>query len=242
MTKLAKITAVVLAVVIAFAGVAIWIYADDYYRAEDVGAYMSSGDGVSVKTIKEGYYFDGPGEDNALVFYPGAKVEETAYAPILNTLASQGVDCFLIKMPMKLAFFGKNKASSISSKYEYKQYYLAGHSLGGAMAANYAAQHRAEYSGLFLFAAYPTRDMTSAQFPVVFIYGDNDRIVDRQKLNNGFKLVPAGYRTVVIEGGNHACFGSYGEQEGDGKASIPEQEQWSITVDTILDLINSQNI
>ena len=30
---------------------------------------------------------------------------------------------------------------------------------------------------------------------------------------------------MIIEGGNHAYFGSYGEQDGDGKANISNAEQ-----------------
>ncbi|MBR1763693.1 MAG: alpha/beta hydrolase [Eubacterium sp.] len=196
---------------------------------------MTSNDTVTVSQIDEGYFFDGPGEDKALIFYPGAKVEDTAYAPMMKSLAEQGVDCFLIKMPMKLAILGANKANNIRAKYKYDNYYLAGHSLGGAMAANYASEHLNDYSGLFLLAAYPTKDLTVAQFPVVFIYGDNDKVLNREKLEVGFTLVTNDYQKVEIAGGNHAQFGSYGVQDGDGSATITPEEQWKITVDTILE-------
>ncbi len=38
--------------------------------------------------------------------------------------------------------------------------------------------------------------------------------------------MPAQYQESVIEGGNHAGFGSYGAQSGDGTASISAEEQW----------------
>ena len=69
------------------------VYASDYYRAVAVGAYITSGNTVAVSQIDEGYFFDGPGTEDALIFYPGAKVDETSYAPLLNSLAEQGVDC-----------------------------------------------------------------------------------------------------------------------------------------------------
>ncbi len=43
---------------------------------------------------------------------------------------------------------------------------------------------------------------------------------------------------VEIKGGNHAQFGSYGEQYGDGTAAIPAEEQRKITVDAILQTVN----
>ena len=235
MKKRTKIIVAILVAVIAALGVATGIYANDYYRAVDVDEYITSNDAVTVSQIDEGYFFDGPSDDKALIFYPGAKVEETAYAPIMKSLAEQGVDCFLIKMPMKLAILGANKADKIREKYDYDNYYLAGHSLGGAMAANYASEHLNDYSGLFLLAAYPTKDLTVAQFPVVFIYGDNDKVLNREKLEVGFTLVPSDYKKVEIAGGNHAQFGAYGAQDGDDTATITPEEQWKITVDTILE-------
>ena len=235
MNKRTKIFVAILVAVIAALGIAMGIYANDYYRAVDVDEYITSNDTVTVSQIDEGYFFDGPGEDKALIFYPGAKVEDTAYAPMMKSLAEQGVDCFLIKMPMKLAILGANKADKIREKYDYDNYYLAGHSLGGAMAANYASEHLNDYSGLFLLAAYPTKDLTVAQFPVVFIYGDNDKVLNREKLEVGFTLVTNDYQKVEIAGGNHAQFGSYGMQDGDDSATITPEEQWKITVDTILE-------
>ena len=240
MKRRTKIVTAVLAVIIAAIGIAAWIYANDYYRAVDAASYLTDSSSVNVKRIKEGYLFDGPGEESALIFYPGAKVEETAYAPLMKMLAGQGIDCFLIKMPMKLAFFGMNKADGIEAEYDYKSFYLAGHSLGGAMAANYAAENSDKYSGLFLLAAYPTKDLTSAQFPVVFIYGTNDRVLNREKLKTGFTLVPEGYKKTEINGGNHAQFGSYGTQKGDGDAAISAEEQWKITANAIIETINEK--
>ena len=235
MKKRTKIIVAILVAVIAALGIAMGIYANDYYRAVDVDEYITSNDTVTVSQIDEGYFFDGPGEDKALIFYPGAKVEDTAYAPMMKSLAEQGVDCFLIKMPMKLAILGANKANNIRAKYKYDNYYLAGHSLGGAMAANYASEHLNDYSGLFLLAAYPTKDLTAANFPVVFIYGDNDKVLNREKLEVGFTIVPSDYKKVEIAGGNHAQFGAYGAQDGDDTATITPEEQWKITVDTILE-------
>ena len=236
MKKWIKVLLVLFLVCVA-AVAAIAVYGNDYYRAEGVDGYITDSAEVKVVQISEGYFFDGPGTEDALIFYPGAKVEETAYAPLLNSLAGQGVDCFLIKMPMKLAFFGMNKADSIRAEYSYEHYYLAGHSLGGAMIANYSAEHTGEYSGLFLLAAYPSKDMSDLQFPVIFIYGENDCVLNREKLEEGFSLVPSDCEKVIISGGNHAQFGSYGEQKGDGTATVSAEEQRNITAEEILKIV-----
>ncbi len=236
MKKGIKILLAVFVLVITASSVLAAVYSNSYYRAKGVEAYLKRGNGVIVSEIREGYFFDGKGEEKALIFYPGAKVEETAYAPLMNTLALNGIDCFLIKMPMKMAFMKPNAANSILKNYYYSDYYLAGHSLGGAMAANYSAKHPTDFSALFLLAAYPSEDLKAVQFPVVFIYGENDGVLNKTKLKTGLSLVPDGYTVNVIKGGNHANFGSYGEQDGDGRASVSAEEQQKITVDTILNV------
>jgi hypothetical protein len=213
-------------------------YASDYYRAVDVEEYITDSSEVKVSKTGDGYFFDGPGTEDALIFYPGGKVDETAYAPILNSLAEKGVDCFLISMPLRLAVFGQNKADDILSEYGYSHYYLAGHSLGGVMASSYCAKHTRELSGLFLLAAYPSVTLNDADFPIVYIYGTNDKVLDIGKVEESFSLVPSDYSKTVIEGGNHAQFGSYGAQDGDGTATITTEEQWQITVNTILKAVN----
>ena len=217
--------------------IATTVYSSDYYHAVGIESYLESDEKVTAIQIKDGYFFDGPGTEDALIFYPGGKVEETAYAPLLHSLAEQGMDCFLLKMPLRLAVFGGNKADDILDEYNYTHYYLAGHSLGGAMIANYSAKHLGDCSGLFLLAAYPTADLTEAKFPIVFIYGENDTVLNRDKLEESFSLVPPDYSLVEIKGGNHAQFGSYGEQEGDASATVSAEEQWNITSDTILQTV-----
>ncbi len=238
MKKRTKIFITVAVLVISALATAMGIYANDYYRAVNVDVYLKDGNGVTVSEIKEGCFFDGPGENKALIFYPGAKVDEAAYAPLMNSLALQGVDCFLIKMPMKMAFLRMNAADSILKKYSYNEYYLAGHSLGGAMAANYSAEHPSDFSALFLLASYPSEDLKAVRFPVIFIYGENDKVLNRDKLKTGFTLVNSDCEIVEIKGGNHANFASYGAQDGDGAATISAEEQQKITADTILNTIN----
>ena len=128
-----KIIAIILALVIVGTGVFSYFYIQDYYRADNVMAYLQTDSDVKVQKTDFGYFFDGAGSEQALIFYPGAKVECEAYAPLLKTVAAKGIDCFLADMPLRLAFFGINKAEDIMERYTYKNWYLAGHSLGGAM-------------------------------------------------------------------------------------------------------------
>lgn len=217
---------------ILFAVVIIW-YGSDYYHA-DTAQYLQSTDTVQVTEISDGLFFDGSGIDTALIFYPGAKVEYTAYAPIMMELAENGVDCFLLEMPYNMAIFGMNQADEILSAYSYESWYISGHSLGGAMAASYAAGHTEELDGVVLLAAYATESLDD--LPALAIYGSEDGVLSMEKLETG-RQYAEDYTEICIEDGNHAGFGCYGAQSGDGTASITQEEQWAQTVETILEWI-----
>lgn len=223
-----------ISVILFLCAIGTW-YVSDYYRAdESVRACLQESDSVTVTEIKEGLYLDGAGDESALIFYPGGKVEYTAYVPLLMELAEQGVDCFLLKMPCNLAVLGSNKAEGILEDYDYEKWYMAGHSLGGAMAASFCGSHKDEVSGLVLLAAYPTASLEKDEFSVISVYGSNDQVVNKNKLEAGREYMPEDYTEVCIEGGNHAWFGDYGEQKGDGAATVSREEQQEQTVDAIL--------
>lgn len=218
---------------------ALW-YVNDYYHSDNnVQEYLQKTASVSVTKLPDGLYLDGPGDEAAMIFYPGAKVEHTAYLPLLSKLADQGIDCFLIKMPCNLAFFGQNKAEKIMDSYEYEHWYLSGHSLGGAMAASYASKHLDRLDGLVLLAAYPTKSLRSDSFSVLSLYGSEDGVLNMEKVKEGNTHMPADYTEVCIEGGNHAQFGSYGMQKGDHAAQISQEEQQAQAIDAILNMIEA---
>lgn len=229
-------------IVITIPAVLLWLwYVNDYYHSDGTAQSCMEGNTlVEVRNIDDGLYIDGPGDQNALIFYPGAKVEYTAYLPLLSKLAEQGVDSFLIKMPCNLAFLGKNRAGDIMESYDYSGWYLSGHSLGGAMAAAYAADHQDELSGLVLLAAYPTKTLKAEAFSVLSLYGSEDSVLSMEKVEQGRKYMPSEYMEICIDGGNHAQFGNYGAQKGDKEAAISQEEQQSRTVEAICKMIEKQ--
>ena len=218
---------------------ALWYINDFYHADENVQVYLQERTSVSVTEMSDGLYLDGPGDNVAMIFYPGAKVEYMAYLPLISDLAEGGIDCFLMKMPCNLAFFGKNKAKKIMDSYEYNHWYLSGHSLGGAMAASYASGHLESLDGLVLLGAYPTKNLKSDSFSVLSIYGSEDGVLNMEKVEEGKIHMPVDYTEICIEGGNHAQFGNYGEQKGDPTAGIRREEQQKQTVDAILELMEA---
>ena len=230
-----KLTWIIPASVIFFLAAGLLLNAQQYYHADaSAWAALESDGTVTVTRTDYGWLFDGPSESDALIFYPGGKVEETAYAPLLHFLAEKGLDSCLVKMPFRLAVFGTDQAKDLISRYDYTHWYIGGHSLGGAMAANYAAGHGEQLSGVVLLAAYPTKQLDDSLLATI-IYGSEDGVLNRKKLAEGDKYLPESVETYVIEGGNHAQFGNYGEQKGDGKAAISAGEQQRQTVELIIE-------
>ena len=204
-------------------------YVSVYYHADEAALAALRSDGaVTVTQTGTGWFFDGPSESDALIFYPGGKVEETAYAPLLRQIADGQMDVFLLKVPCRLAVRSLSKAGDVMASRSYANWYVGGHSLGGVMAADFAAKHAAELRGLVLLASYPTGDLAPS-LRVLSISGSEDGVLDRQKLEAGIQYLPAGAVIQVIPGGNHAQFGSYGPQKGDGAALISPTEQWAET-------------
>lgn len=218
------------------------LWASFYYPADSAAlAAMESDPQVTVSKTATGWLFDGPSDSDLLIFYPGAKVEETAYAPLLHQLAADTMDVFLVKMPFRLAFLDNDRGASIAKQTGYEHYYYGGHSLGGAMAADYVAGNESAADGLLLLAAYPVRELP-ADTDVLLIYGSEDCVLNMSKVEAAKSLVPGNYREFKIEGGNHAQFGNYGKQKGDGEALLSVEEQQEETIRRIRDIAEKDGV
>lgn len=216
------------------------VYVSDYYHADGVALKALGGDEiVTMERVQEArVVFASARPVAGLIFYPGGKVEYTAYAPLLHSLAEQGVLCVLVRMPCNLAVFDINAADGIQEEFPgIENWYIGGHSLGGSMAASYAAEHAEDYKGLILLAAYAAEDIGQSGLRVISVYGDKDGVLDMEKYTDNLKNLPEDMEEHIIEGGCHAQFGSYGTQKGDGTPEISGKEQKEITAGLIMEWI-----
>ncbi len=237
MKKRTKRILLILALALVLLGAVCAVYFGTYSRATpEAAALLQGSDAVQVKAVSKGWLLDGPGTEDALIFYPGGKVEATAYLPLLTALAEDGVDCFLVRMPLNMAFMDLNAAAAVQADYAYNRWYIGGHSLGGAMAAVYAAEHGEGLSGLILLAAYATKPL-DGRLAVLELHGSEDGVLNRDKLEQGRQYLPASALSEELAGGNHAQFGDYGPQRGDGTATISREEQTRWAVDRIEGMI-----
>lgn len=169
------------------------------------------------------------------VFYPGGRVDPKSYAPLARAIASRGYLVSIAKMPLNLAMFGINRVELIMNEHpEISNWAIGGHSLGGVFATDYVFNHPNVIKGLILLAAYPTAssNLTSFEIDVLSIWGSLDTVLS-ENIGPEMNLLPPSAQYLKIEGGNHAQFGYYGEQNGDSPATISREMQQLITVDAI---------
>lgn len=177
-----------------------------------------------------------------LIFYPGGRVDPRAYAPAARAIAGQGYLVAIVPMPLNLAVFGSGQAGEvIAALPEIEHWVVGGHSLGGAMAANFARKNTAQVDGLVLWAAYPSSsdDLSAADLRVTLIYGTLDGLSTENKIDASRPLLPPDTRWLAIEGGNHAQFGWYGNQPGDQAASISQEAQQQPAIQATVDLLKT---
>ena len=226
-----KILTGVIALLLLLAG-AFLFYVSDYYHADAAVAASSS---QEEPKEKNGALLYGPEDaETALIFYPGGKVEYTAYQPLMEKIAEKGILCILPKMPFNLAVSDVNAADKYITDFpQVSHWYVGGHSLGGSMAAAYATEHSDNVEGVVLLASYGTTDLTMEGMRVLSIYGSEDRVLNRESYMDNKSNLPKGFSELVIQGGNHGGFGCYGQQKGDGEASISQDRQQEETGDAV---------
>lgn len=219
------------------------IYICDYYPADEGAiAVFAAEENISVKTLDNGnVVFEPQGATMGFIFYPGGKVEHNAYQPLMSALARRGILCILVEMPFRLAVLDIDAADGIQEQFpQIENWYIGGHSLGGSMAASYVSDHADEFDGLILLAAYSTSDLSNKDLNVISIYGSKDTVLNLEKYKENLSNLPDDFSELIIEGGNHAQFGMYGKQDGDGTPTISNSEQITQTADHILNNVTKK--
>jgi len=218
------------------------IYLGDYYKADDgaIGAFLPQGS-TWMEEPNGNIVFEPDGAMTGLIFYPGGKVEHSAYIPLMQACAEKGILCIIVEMPFNLAVFDVNAADGIQKEYpQIENWYIGGHSLGGSMAASYLEKNAEDYEGLILLGSYSTTDLSDTDLDVLSVYGSEDKVMNREKYDENKSNLPTNFTEIIIDGGCHAYFGMYGAQDGDGTPSITNEEQIQQTVEYIAQMILSE--
>jgi pimeloyl-ACP methyl ester carboxylesterase len=208
---------------------------------EDV---LQSSASVTVAQSDEsiGFFPSPDTQQAALAFLPGALVDPDAYTPMARRLAERGYAVVIVKVPMRLALLESQEEEVRTRLKELLErddrqhrWILGGHSRGGAMAADFAGDDPAPWSGLLLVGtSHPReRDLSELPLPVTKVFGSEDGLASEAEVRQFSGNLPSGTQWVRIAGGNHAQFGWYGRQLGDDKATISRSEQQRRLVEAV---------
>ncbi|HET9436381.1 MAG TPA: alpha/beta hydrolase [Candidatus Limnocylindrales bacterium] len=227
--------AVALVAVIAVVGAA--YFAIPQPNLPEASAALASTDTVTFARVDDRLEFRPASVEpiTGLILYPGGRVDAAAYAPTAARLAGLGFLVVIVPMPLNLAVLGIDRADAVLAAHpEIRQWAIGGHSLGGAMAAQYVASHPnagadpatgiGGIRGLVLWAAYSASRLP-APVATIVVYGTLDSgaagYVSAERLAN-LGLPPT---IVTIEGGNHEQMGWYTGQPNDPPATISRAAQ-----------------
>jgi dienelactone hydrolase len=211
---------------------------------DDALAALQSNANVSVRDSGESVAFVPTARVPAtgLILYPGGHVDHRSYAPVAQRIAERGYLVVIVRVPLSLAVLGIDRADAvIAANPSVPRWVVGGHSLGGTAAASYARTHPDGVAGLALWASYPAGgdDLSATTLQGLSVYGSNDLVLDVEALNATLPLLPPGTPVRVIEGGNHAQFGNYGLQPGDGTATISAVDQQALVAEMTAGLLGA---
>jgi hypothetical protein len=230
------VTTIVLVIGLALLGFVAWANTPARPMAEAFAALRST-DQVKVSQDARGrLLFEPVSLRNGMgfIFYPGARVDPRAYAPLALGIAAKGTVVVIVPMLLHLPILSPERAQDVIDSYQgIRGWVVGGHSLGGTTATRFALLHAKEIKGLVLWAAYPatTDDLSASLLPVLSVSASRDGLATPSKIAAARILLPPTTTYRPIEGGNHSQFGSYGTQLGDHAATIPASQQWKLIID-----------
>ena len=167
---------IVAVVVVALVAGLAWFFSPQPLLPEATAALASS-PGATYSEESTGLTYTptaGPAS-TGLILYPGAKVPAAGYAPTARAIAERGYLVVVVPMPLNFAIFDIGAADGVIAAHpEIARWAIGGHSLGGAMAAQYAADHAAAIAGLALCGAYSAADLSASGLTASSVYGSLD--------------------------------------------------------------------
>lgn len=192
---------------------------------------------VSIESTEHSIVMTPTGEasGDGLVFIPGARVDPYAYLYKLSGIVeASGVTVVITKPTLNLAFFDQRPLSTFTADApEVDEWAVGGHSLGGVRACQLA--DAPDVTGLVLFGSYCANDLSAADLTVLSIGGSEDALSTPDKIEEAAHLLPDSAVFVEIDGLNHAGFGDYGRQSGDGEASIDRTQARTEITDALVE-------
>ncbi|XMB72916.1 alpha/beta hydrolase [Mycoplasmatota bacterium WC30] len=233
--KYIKKTLLTIFIILVFLAVGLGIYATGSYTAlpemeEAIESLDLSEVNYKENMNKISYTVEDPLMN--IIFVPGGLVTPDSYKYLAANLAIEGYNVTISKAIYNLAIFTPNKPNRYID--EDLENVIIGHSLGGVV-ASMAASGNEDISKVILLGSYPIKDLLDKD--TLFITAEHDEGMDPDKFDDSLKYVNDNNVIFNIEEGNHAQFGWYGPQKGDGEAEISTLVQQNIIIAKILEFL-----
>lgn len=238
-TWLRWLMSILLSIALCMQAVYLWLQKCVPALPEAKDALLSEGY-VSVHPLERGYFFDGWGNESAMIFYGEEKTDETAYAPLLAKCAAQGIDCFLLEMPYHRVSLDPQAAYDILSVYSYHRWYMGAHGSAAPYAVRFVNEYADAFEGVILFGAYPKETLAEG-LSLIAIYAGEDGLFDGKGYETAKKNFPERCRESTITGGNHTGFLSCGLLKGDHEASITSELQQQLAAEMVRLALSGMN-
>jgi pimeloyl-ACP methyl ester carboxylesterase len=183
--------------------------------------------------------------DTALIFYPGGECDERGYAEPLRRIAAAGYLVVLVPMPFYLAVLAPERASEVLESFpEIANWAIAGHSLGGAMAARYVFRNPQQVDGLLLWDAYPpdTDDISGRDLKVTIIHRSDASRELPGYYADYLHALPEHTEFVPIVGASHINFGRFEPAlrfRQSPPATISIEEQHRLIADASIEFLDN---
>ncbi|CDQ38715.1 pimelyl-[acyl-carrier protein] methyl ester esterase [Virgibacillus salexigens] len=245
MKKIIKYILIITSLLVFIGFSVFWIWSEQTYEASN---NLSTFLGNDTMEYQQNWLVFEPENQQAktgIILYPGAKVEPEAYSYYGDTLSKEGYLVIIPEVLFNFAIFDQNIAQEIMDYFPtVVQWIIGGHSLGGVAAASFAFNNPTKLDGLILLGSYPTdnNNFTGMDLPMLSIYAKNDGLTTPKEIQETQHLLSQHAELQEIQGGNHAQFGIYGEQKGDGNATISVEEQQRRITDTIKQWLDDANL
>ncbi|KGX93821.1 hypothetical protein N781_01070 [Pontibacillus halophilus JSM 076056 = DSM 19796] len=242
MKKWVRRGAIVLLVILGIAFGGFYIWSSFTYSPSDLMNQQVERNSY-VREEENWYRFGSKSAEIGYILYPGAKVEPESYAYYAQQLVQSNKDVTVIvpSVRFNIALLDRNRAIEIIERYpDVDKWIVGGHSLGGVAASDVVGRS-SHIEGLILFASYPMEgsNLRDEELPVLSVWATEDGLTTKDEIDISRDLLPAHTEFVSIQGGNHAQFGMYGEQRGDGTATIDVLQQQQILIEETNELIET---
>ncbi|WP_162163863.1 alpha/beta hydrolase [Acholeplasma hippikon] len=234
MKRIIKWTVISIASLFLLLIVGLTIYASNAYKPLDEmyeAIEQLDTSSITVKETFDSYQLTVNHPKGQIVIIPGGLVYTESYLFLAYNLSLKGYNVTVAKALFHLSILTPNYTKKFLSN--TLPNIIIGHSLGGTV-AGMIAHDNTKVDHLILLASYTTTQIKHAS--VLLITAENDLVLNKSAYDNSLSNYET-YTEIKIEGGNHAGFGWYGNQKGDGIGTITTKNQQQQVIDLITEYL-----